>query len=139
MADATTTTTTTNGASTSTNGVNTPPSHPLTWFITGTSSGFGYRLAKIALSRGDRVIATARSLTKVQKLVDEITQDVDKSKKDRLKVFKLDLGDSEEVVKNVVREAIGVWGNIDVLVNNAGTFFEFLYCIFYMYSIIMHG
>ncbi|KAJ3553171.1 hypothetical protein NP233_g12710 [Leucocoprinus birnbaumii] len=69
---------------------------PLTWLITGTSLGFGYRLALIALSRGDN------------------------SKKERLKTFQFDLSDSEDVVKQMVEDAHEVWGRIDVLVNNAG-------------------
>ena len=31
-----------------------------TWFITGTSSGFGRLWAEAALERGDQVVATAR-------------------------------------------------------------------------------
>jgi NAD(P)-dependent dehydrogenase (short-subunit alcohol dehydrogenase family) len=93
------------------------------WFITGTSSGFGYRLAAIALSRGDRVLATARSLDKLQKLVDVVAQDPDQTKKDRLKTFRLDLSDSEETIRDTVQKAVDVWGRIDVLVNNAGTIF----------------
>ncbi|KDQ56792.1 hypothetical protein JAAARDRAFT_301466 [Jaapia argillacea MUCL 33604] len=34
----------------------------LVWFITGTSSGFGNRLVHTVLGRGDKVIATTRSL-----------------------------------------------------------------------------
>ncbi|KAF9449144.1 NAD(P)-binding protein [Macrolepiota fuliginosa MF-IS2] len=104
----------------------------LTWLITGTSSGFGYRLALLALQRGDKVLAIARSLPKLQRLVDEVAaQDPAKitssshksngeSMKDRLRTFRLDLGDSEKVVKDVVEDAVGVWGGVDVLVNNAG-------------------
>lgn len=92
----------------------------LTWLITGASSGFGYRLALIALQRGDNVLATSRSLTKIQKLVDDVSRDVDTSKKDRLKVFQMELSDSEETMKKLAEEAVGVWGRIDVLVNNAG-------------------
>jgi hypothetical protein len=101
------------------------PTRPLTWFITGTSSGFGYRIAHLAVLRGDNVIATARSLPKLQKLIDDITASStttnDPNVKDRLKVLRLDLGDSEEVMKEVVQEAIKFTGRIDVLVNNAGT------------------
>ena len=31
-----------------------------TWFITGASRGFGLRIARLALARGDAVAATAR-------------------------------------------------------------------------------
>ncbi|KXN83049.1 hypothetical protein AN958_01871 [Leucoagaricus sp. SymC.cos] len=93
---------------------------PLTWLVTGTSSGFGYRLTLIALDRGDYVVATARSLTKLQKLVDEVSRDADSSKKERLRTLGFDLGDPEETVKEMVKEAKEIWGRIDVLVNNAG-------------------
>ncbi|MEV4439844.1 short-chain dehydrogenase/reductase, partial [Streptomyces sp. NPDC049577] len=33
---------------------------PKSWFVTGTSSGFGRRLTELLLARGDRVAATAR-------------------------------------------------------------------------------
>ncbi|KXN92056.1 hypothetical protein AN958_10043 [Leucoagaricus sp. SymC.cos] len=112
---------TTNGTTTTTvsNAIPTP-TQPLTWFITGTSSGFGYRMALLALHRGDNVIATARSLPKLQKLVDEATSSSVPSAKTRLKTLRLDLGDSEEVIKGVVDEAVKFTGRIDVLVNNAG-------------------
>src|SRR5207248_2271781 len=42
---------------------------PKTWFITGASSGFGSEFAKVALERGDNVVATARSVTKLEALV----------------------------------------------------------------------
>jgi NADP-dependent 3-hydroxy acid dehydrogenase YdfG len=108
-------------AANSTNGTPMPvPTNPLTWFITGTSSGFGYRIALLAVHRGDNVIATARSLPKVQKLIDEVAQSTDPTAKNRLKVLRLDLGDLDEVMKDIVKEAVSVWGKIDVLVNNAG-------------------
>ena len=39
------------------------------WFITGCSSGFGRELAKLALSRGWRVVVTARHPVDVEDLV----------------------------------------------------------------------
>ena len=105
------------------------PTHRLTWLISGTSSGFGYRIALLAIRRGDNVLATARSLLKLQKLVDQVAALSDPTAKDRLKTFRLELGDPEQVVKGVIDEAVKVWGRIDVLVNNAGTrkpFFFFL-------------
>jgi NADP-dependent 3-hydroxy acid dehydrogenase YdfG len=32
------------------------------WFVTGTSTGFGYLLTEEVLKRGERVIATARDI-----------------------------------------------------------------------------
>lgn len=40
------------------------------WFIAGASSGFGLEMAKVALSRGHTVIATARSTSRLQPLAD---------------------------------------------------------------------
>jgi NAD(P)-dependent dehydrogenase (short-subunit alcohol dehydrogenase family) len=41
-----------------------------TWYITGTSRGFGRAWATAALERGDRVAATARDLGSLADLVD---------------------------------------------------------------------
>ncbi len=38
------------------------------WLITGCSTGFGRALAEAALAQGDRVIATARNVSKIQDL-----------------------------------------------------------------------
>ncbi len=43
---------------------------PKTWFITGTSSGFGREMTEILLERGDRVAATLRSPTRLDGLAD---------------------------------------------------------------------
>jgi len=83
---------------------------PQVWFITGTSSGFGHRLVPSALARGDRVIATARSLEKVKGFEES----------DNLRLLQLDVTDSEASIKATVAEAVAIWGRIDVLVNNAG-------------------
>jgi len=110
------------------------PSRTLTWLISGTSSGFGYRIALFAIRRGDNVLATARSPLKLSKLIQQVASSKTDdhgpttTPKDRLKTFKLDLGDSEYVVKDVVDQAVKVWGRIDVLVNNAGRTFFSLCC-----------
>ena len=40
-----------------------------TWFITGTSRGFGRERAIATLDRGDKVVATARDLATLDELV----------------------------------------------------------------------
>ena len=40
------------------------------WFITGTSKGFGRSFAEAALSRGDKVAATARSTDSLRDLAE---------------------------------------------------------------------
>ncbi|KAG2065634.1 NAD(P)-binding protein [Suillus decipiens] len=85
-------------------------SDPKVWLITGTSSGFGRRLVSIVLERGDRVVATARSLQKIQ----------DFPQSPNLHLLELDVTSGITVIKERVDEAAKVWGRIDVLVNNAG-------------------
>jgi len=84
------------------------------WLITGTSSGMGRALVRSALDRNEKVIATARVLEQIQ----DLRSFADSSK---LYLMQLDITDSQDIINSKVNEAIGVWGRIDVLVNNAGT------------------
>jgi len=86
------------------------------WLITGTSSGFGKRLMVHAIARGDRVIATARSISKLEQCIAEEGL----SDTDRVRYIQLDVSDGEEKIKGQMEKAVGFWGKIDVLVNNAG-------------------
>jgi len=80
------------------------------WFITGASKGFGMELTKAALDAGDTVVATARN----PKTMDDAF-----GKHDRLLTLKLDVT-SEQQAKDAVSAALKQFGQIDVLVNNAG-------------------
>jgi short-subunit dehydrogenase len=80
------------------------------WFITGASKGFGMELAKAALDVGYTVVATARN----PKTMDDAF-----GKHDRLLTLKLDVT-SEQHAKDGVNAALKQFGQIDVLVNNAG-------------------
>ncbi|GAA3735375.1 SDR family oxidoreductase [Streptomyces tremellae] len=82
-----------------------------TWFITGTSSGFGRLLTERLLARGDRVAATLRR--------PEALDDLRAEHGDRLWTARLDVTDAERV-RRVVDEAFAALGTIDVVVNNAG-------------------
>ena len=84
-----------------------------TWFITGCSSGFGKILSEVLLSRGDRVIATARKIESLAPLAERATRE------GQLEIFELDVTNSAQV-KQVAESAIAKTGGIDVLVNNAG-------------------
>jgi short-subunit dehydrogenase len=81
------------------------------WFITGASTGFGRLLAEEILKSGGRVIATARKLDKIADLEKEYPQ--------RAKALALDVTDPGQV-DSAATQAIAQFGQVDVLVNNAG-------------------
>jgi NAD(P)-dependent dehydrogenase (short-subunit alcohol dehydrogenase family) len=82
-----------------------------TWFITGASRGFGRIWAEAALSRGDRVAATARRPETLKPLVDAYG--------DSVLPLTLDVTDRAAAV-TAVRRAADTFGRLDVVVNNAG-------------------
>ena len=84
-------------------------STPQVWLITGTSSGLGTEFVKAAISRGDKVIATARNVERIAHLEDLGAA-----------TLQLDVSTSQEELSSKAQEAISVYGKIDVLVNNAG-------------------
>jgi len=81
-----------------------------TWFITGASRGFGLLIAKVALARGDNVIATARQPQSIITALDNHPS---------VLALPLDVTD-EAAAFSAVDQAIARFGRIDVLVNNAG-------------------
>ncbi|KAK1242414.1 hypothetical protein MKX07_000400 [Trichoderma sp. CBMAI-0711] len=87
------------------------PRNPLTWFITGCSSGFGLSLARIVQAKGHNLIATSREPSKTPDLISEI-----EAKGGRW--LKLDVNDLE--CGKVIEELEAQDQAIDVLVNNAG-------------------
>jgi NAD(P)-dependent dehydrogenase (short-subunit alcohol dehydrogenase family) len=91
------------------------PHRPLTWLITGCSSGLGLLLARLALSRGHRVIATSRNPSRTPDLVAEFDTHPSGSR-----WLKLDVDDvlAGDVITRLAKESPPI--EIDVLVNNAG-------------------
>jgi NAD(P)-dependent dehydrogenase (short-subunit alcohol dehydrogenase family) len=85
---------------------------PKTWFITGTSRGFGREWAVAALERGDRVAATARDQSSLSDLVDKYGSD-------NVLAQTLDVTDRSACF-SVVQQAQEHFGRLDVVVNNAG-------------------
>ena len=81
------------------------------WFITGTSSGFGRELTERRLERGDRVAATFRKPSRLDDLAARYG--------DRLWVRDLDVTNSGQL-REVVDAAFAELGRIDVVVSNAG-------------------
>lgn len=83
------------------------------WLITGCSSGLGQAMTLEALKRGDKVIATARA--PISRLADlEVAGAA---------VLELDVSWSADRIKAVFAEAVKIYGQIDVLVCNAGRLF----------------
>jgi NAD(P)-dependent dehydrogenase (short-subunit alcohol dehydrogenase family) len=82
-----------------------------TWFITGSSRGFGLALTIAALDAGDQVVATARKPQQLDSLVTAYG--------DRLLPVALDVTDADaaSAALDIGRER---FGRIDVVVNNAG-------------------
>jgi NAD(P)-dependent dehydrogenase (short-subunit alcohol dehydrogenase family) len=81
-----------------------------TWFITGSSSGFGRLLAEKLLARGDRVAATLRKVHPLDDLKEQFGE--------RLWVASLDVTDTE-AIRQVTSRAFAELGRIDVVVSNA--------------------
>jgi NAD(P)-dependent dehydrogenase (short-subunit alcohol dehydrogenase family) len=81
------------------------------WFITGCSTGFGRELARLVLQHGYRAIVTAREPRK--------TQDLAAGHDGRALVLKLDVTDGAQA-EDAAKTAEATFGQIDVLVNNAG-------------------
>jgi NAD(P)-dependent dehydrogenase (short-subunit alcohol dehydrogenase family) len=82
-----------------------------TWFITGTSRGFGRQWAEAALERGDRVAATARDVVALGPMAERFGE--------RILPIALDVTDRDAVFA-AVAQAYGWLGSLDVVVNNAG-------------------
>ena len=81
------------------------------WLITGSSTGFGRSLTQAVLKHGDRVVATARKPEQLNDLVEQYPETA--------KAFRLDVTDPQNI-SEVVDFALKTFGQIDVLVNNAG-------------------
>ncbi|OZC79386.1 short-chain dehydrogenase/reductase [Rhodococcus sp. 06-462-5] len=82
-----------------------------TWFITGTSKGFGREWAIAALERGDRVAATARNTDTLKDLVELYG--------DAILPIELDVNDRAADFA-AVQQAHDKFGSLDIVINNAG-------------------
>jgi NAD(P)-dependent dehydrogenase (short-subunit alcohol dehydrogenase family) len=84
-----------------------------TWFITGAGRGMGVDFAKGVLAAGHNVVATGRNPEAVAEAVGE---------SDDLLVVKLDITSTRDA-EAAVKAAVDRFGAIDVLVNNAASFY----------------
>ncbi|KAI1499089.1 hypothetical protein F5X99DRAFT_430981 [Biscogniauxia marginata] len=83
---------------------------PLIWLVTGCTTGLGKSMVESIASGGDRVIATGRN---AEKRLHDL-------KSDNVAVLDLDITMPKVVINAQVQKAIGIFGGLDVLVNNAG-------------------
>src|SRR6267154_3078328 len=81
------------------------------WLITGSGNGLGRDIAEAALAAGDSVVAGARRTEELTPLVVQYGE--------RVKPVTLEVRD-EAAAKTAVQLAVGTFGRLDVLVNNAG-------------------
>ncbi|RMF59052.1 MAG: SDR family NAD(P)-dependent oxidoreductase, partial [Bacteroidetes bacterium] len=82
--------------------------------ITGASRGLGRHTALRLARAGMRVALCARAEDELRALADEIARDGGTAR-----VFPLDVRDTDRI-HAVVAEALDAFGQLDVLVNNAG-------------------
>jgi NADP-dependent 3-hydroxy acid dehydrogenase YdfG len=82
-----------------------------TWFITGSSRGFGRVWTEAALQRGDKVAATARKLASIADLKEKYG--------DNVLTLELDVTRPEQV-KTALEQAHAHFGRLDIVLNNAG-------------------
>lgn len=80
------------------------------WFVTGASKGLGLTLVKKLLNKGYNVAATSRSLSDLSSAVGNF---------ENFLPLSVDLM-SEDSVENAVSQTISKFGQLDVVVNNAG-------------------
>jgi NADP-dependent 3-hydroxy acid dehydrogenase YdfG len=82
-----------------------------TWFITGSSRGFGRVWTEAALKRGDKVVATARKLASITDLTEKYGENV--------LTLELDVTKPAQV-KSALEQAHAHFGKLDIILNNAG-------------------
>ncbi len=83
------------------------------WLVTGAGRGLGVDIAKAALARGHKVVATGRNTARVAKAL---------GKSAELLIVELDITKPADA-ESAVKAAVDRFGRIDVLVNNAANFY----------------
>jgi NAD(P)-dependent dehydrogenase (short-subunit alcohol dehydrogenase family) len=82
-----------------------------TWFITGSSRGFGRALVQAALDAGDSVVATARRPEQLADLAGRYPE--------RVLTLPVDVTDPD-AVQDAISKGVQRFGRLDIVVNNAG-------------------
>ena len=83
------------------------------WFITGAGRGMGVNFAKAALDAGHSVVASGRDKDRMRKVLGQSNE---------LLAVKLDVTNRADA-ETATRDAMERFGRIDVLVNNAASFY----------------
>ena len=78
--------------------------------VTGASGGIGLATAKLLSSKGAKLALVARSKDKLEKLAGELPNSI---------AIAADVSRVEEV-KSMVKQAMEHFGQVDILINNAG-------------------
>ena len=86
--------------------------------VTGASSGIGLASVNRFMELGANVVLAARSIDKLEKIVEEFGQRLT-AKGQQLLCIKTDVT-KEEDCKNLIEKTVEHFGKIDILVNNAG-------------------
>jgi len=86
-----------------------------TVIVTGASSGIGFAIARSMLERGENVVGNARTVERLATAASQF------GPTDRFLAVAGDVADPA-TAKRLFAEAIGRFGQVDVLVNNAGIF-----------------
>lgn len=89
-------------------------SDPQVIIVTGASSGIGAAVARLFASQGYRVVLAARRLERLESLAEEINAGGGQSLVVATDLFKF------EDIQKLVAVTISEFGQVDVLVNNAG-------------------
>ncbi|KAJ5628861.1 Short-chain dehydrogenase/reductase SDR [Penicillium lividum] len=92
--------------------MSTKPTRPLTWLITGCSSGLGLELSRIVQDYGDLIIATSRQPSRTPELVEEIQNHGGEWHSSDV--------DDPTAAASLIRILETSGHHIDILVNNAG-------------------
>src|SRR5258708_3492236 len=87
------------------------PSTKRVWFITGISNGFGKCLADEVIKNGDVVVGTFRKAEQVD--------DFNQKHQGKAIAVQMDVTKPTQV-QEAVDKAMGTYGRLDVVVNNAG-------------------
>lgn len=81
------------------------------WFVTGASKGLGFELVKKLLSAGYKVAATSRTVASLTDAFGEVSEN--------FLPLSMNITDNNDV-QSVLAKTVEHFGNVDVIVNNAG-------------------